>query len=276
MDTLIIPDLKQYWSIHNKEREKLSNLINDWVRPVLYDREDSQKKNIEYMDPFNFGQLTPEEISFNYFEPNYLTLYPNSSYPFYEDEPLWIMPTLRYDFIWDFTMSPEQDTVTSILNKPLNNKPLTEEQMKYVLDILSENPNILVEIQFTPENLMHLIEKNANFAEEIFIKISKSIIFQEYICNFIIFSYLSPFVTKTWSIASMQVLNKIIQKVELPKEFIDSYIKHCINNYKQETRKDMKHRLVRIIAIFVTNLIEHEHLVFDSIPNEVNIFILIY
>jgi hypothetical protein len=67
----------------------------------------------------------------------------------------------------------------------------------------------------------------------------------------------------------MQVLNKIIQKVDLPKEYIDSYIKHCITNYKTETKKDMKTRLARIIAIFVTNLIENEHHVFNSIPPEV-------
>jgi hypothetical protein len=67
----------------------------------------------------------------------------------------------------------------------------------------------------------------------------------------------------------MQVLNKIIQKVDLPKEFIDSYIKHCIASYRQETKKDYKIRHARIIAIFVTNLIEHEHFYFDSIPHEV-------
>jgi hypothetical protein len=66
----------------------------------------------------------------------------------------------------------------------------------------------------------------------------------------------------------MQVLNKVIQKIELPKEFIDSYIKHCINNYKQEPKKDYKGRLARIIAIFITNLIENEHLVIDVVPQE--------
>lgn len=76
-------------------------------------------------------------------------------------------------------MSPEQDTVASILNRPLTNKSVNEEQIKYVLDILSENPNILVEIQFTPDNLMSLIEKNQQFATEIFFKISKCVIFQE-------------------------------------------------------------------------------------------------
>jgi hypothetical protein len=25
-------------------------------------------------------------------------------------KPIWIVPTLKYDYLWDFTMSPEQDT----------------------------------------------------------------------------------------------------------------------------------------------------------------------
>ncbi len=66
----------------------------------------------------------------------------------------------------------------------------------------------------------------------------------------------------------MDVLNKIIQKVELPNEYIFSYIKHCINDYKQETDK-MKIRLARILAIFITNLIEFEHLIMDKVPQEV-------
>jgi hypothetical protein len=66
----------------------------------------------------------------------------------------------------------------------------------------------------------------------------------------------------------MQVLSKIIQKVDLPKEFIDSYIKHCIAGYKQEPKKEFKTRFARIISIFVTNLIENEHLYFETIPLE--------
>lgn len=61
----------------------------------------------------------------------------------------------------------------------MNNKTITEEQTKYVLDML-ENPLILKEIQFTPEDLMKLIEKNAALAIDIMLKISKSQIFQEY------------------------------------------------------------------------------------------------
>jgi hypothetical protein len=65
----------------------MSNLTNDWIRPVIFEKDENYKsKSIEYAPPFNFTQLTQEETSFNYFEPNYLTLYPNSTYQFYEDE----------------------------------------------------------------------------------------------------------------------------------------------------------------------------------------------
>ncbi len=67
----------------------------------------------------------------------------------------------------------------------------------------------------------------------------------------------------------MQVLSKIIQKVDLPKEFIESYIKHCITGYRNEAKKDLKVRFARIISIFVMNLIENEHLFFEVVPVEV-------
>jgi len=155
-------------------------MIDEWVRPVLYDWEENKKRaNSENCPPFNLSNLDPQEITINHFEPNYLSLNPNTSYPLYEDEPIWIIPTLKYEFMWDYNMSPEEDSVLTILYKPLNNKMPTDEQMKYVLDIFNENPNFIAEIQFSPENLMKLIEKNSNFATEIFFKISNSEYFQE-------------------------------------------------------------------------------------------------
>jgi hypothetical protein len=68
--------------------------------------------------------------------------------------------------------------VSDILNKALSNKTISEEQTKYVLDML-ENPYILKEINFIPEDLMKLIDKNSTLATEIMLKISKSQIFQE-------------------------------------------------------------------------------------------------
>lgn len=53
---------------------------------MIYDRDPAFKQKIENMPPFNLANLSPEEISLNHFEPDYLTYYPNANYPFYDDE----------------------------------------------------------------------------------------------------------------------------------------------------------------------------------------------
>lgn len=150
-----VPDLKQCWQIFNAEKEKYSSLIsnnsttnastsnenslsstfsNDWIRPILYESEKGAKMTSKSIlsngyssnlsssnintnsEPFNFTNLSKEELSFNYFEPYYMTLYPNNeSYPLFDDEPIWVMPGLNFEFLWDFTLSPEQNTSKTLM-----------------------------------------------------------------------------------------------------------------------------------------------------------------
>ena len=263
-DEIKVPDMQSYWKNHNTTKEKITKEINDWIRPVIYDNNgniNNLSKSPENMPLFDITSLSNEEINFNYFEPNFLTYYPNSNYPFYEDEPMWILPTLKYDFIWDFTMSPVQENLNNLINRPLKNKPLTDEQISYILETIGENPNILKEINFTPDSIMKLIEKNDDLATQILFKISDYNGFED---------YLSEFLTKNWSVNSMKVISKIIQRIELPDIFIKKYLQHLMDNYKNEKKKESKTRLARLTAFFISNLIEHEHLGKNIIPEEVN------
>lgn len=260
-EDITIPDMEQYWKVHNQTKEKCIQEINDWIRPVLYDNMNNLNiKSPENLPAFDLSKLTPEEISYENFEPNFLTYYPNSTYPFYEDEPMWILPTLKYDFIWDFTMAPIQDTISNILNRPLKNKILSEEQKNFLLDTIKENPNVLKEISFTPDNLMELIEKNDELATEILFRASNHSGFE---------NFLNPLIEKPWTVNSMKVVNKLIQKVDMPEPFIKVYIKHIINNYKNEKRKESKVRVARLIAFFINNLLEHEHITIKLVPPEI-------
>ena len=259
-----LPDIEQLWKNYNTTKEKISKEINDWIRPVIYDNNNGMnniEKSPENLPLFDLKQLSPEEISYNYFEPNFLTYYPNSNYPFYEDEPMWILPTLKYDFIWDFTMSPLQETLNNLINRPLKNKSLSEEQINYILETIDENPNILKEINYKPECLMNLIEKNDDLATQILLKISNHNGFED---------YLTLFLENTWTVNSMKVANKIIQKVEMPEAFITTYLKHIIENYKNEKKKENKTRLARLTAFFITNLLDHEHINIKMIPVQID------
>ena len=210
----------------------------------------------------DISKMSPEELNFESIETNFLTYYPNSNTQFFDEEPMWILPTLKYDFIWDFTMAPIQDTLSNLLNKPLKNKTLNEEQFNFITETIEENPNILKEIGFKPDNLCELIEKNENLATEILFKIANHEGFE---------SYLQIFLEKKWTINLLKVINKLIQKIDFPKQFITCYIKHLIKCYTNEQKPEPKKRLAKLISFFLINLLDHEHITYDMIPESINI-----
>ncbi len=118
-----------------------------------------------------------------------------------------------------------------------------------------------MEIKFTPENLYKLIESNTKFASEIYLRISKAEFFKD---------YLEVFLTKSSSVYSLEVMNRIIQFVELPREFIFKFIQNLILSKKPDKQKN---RSVRIIAIFILNLIENDHFSFEEIPDFIDEFL---
>lgn len=80
MNNYTLPDLKQYY---NKEKEKF-NELNDSIRPVIYEKENIG--NLDSYPPFDFTNLSPEELNLNHFESNYLSYYPNGNYQYFDDE----------------------------------------------------------------------------------------------------------------------------------------------------------------------------------------------
>ena len=245
-------EMEQHWRMHASNKDRCIQENNDWISPV---------KSQENMPVFDISKMSPEELNFDSFEPNFLTYYPNSNQQFYNDEPMWILPTLKYDFIWDFTMAPIQDTLSNLLNKPLKNKPLNEEQFNFIIETIEENPNILKEIGFKPDNLFELIEKNESLATEIFFRLSNHNGFED---------YLTLFLDKNWSVNSLKVVNKLIQKIEFPSQFITSYLRHIIKNFENEPKKDQKLRLAKLISFFILNLLDHEHININMIPSSIN------
>ena len=277
LENINIPenDLKQYWRMHESHKEKCIPENEDFISPVLYDNSDININNInndvtqninnpENMPVFDISKISPLELNFDNIEPNFLTYYPNSNSQFYNDEPMWILPTLKYDFIWDFTMAPIQDTLSNLLNKPLKNKPLNEEQFNFIIETIEENPYILKEIGFKPENLFELIEKNDLLAVQILYKIAGEEGFEEYL-------YL--FLEAKWSINNFKVFNRLIQKVDLPPVFITAYIKHIIKCYENETKPDVKARLSKFTCFSLINLLDYEHITADVIPENINIIL---
>lgn len=84
-------------------------------------------------------------------------------------------------------------------------------------------------------------------------------------------SYLQIFLEKNSSVYTLEVMNRIIQFIELPREFILKFIQNLILSKKPEKQKS---RSVRIISIFITNLIENDHFSFEGeIPDFLDEFL---
>ena len=240
-------------------KEKIDGFFKDWIRPVIYDNKNNSNENNS--KPFNFSQLIPQELSFNYFEPNYMRFYPNSSNEFYDEEPLWIAPNLNHNFLYDFNNNKcEKEILFNFLSKELNNFIINENEKKKCLLIIEKNVNILKEINFTPEKFMILIENDQNFAINLILKLKKNVLIEE---------YLSQFLIKNFSAKSMNVLKEIIENVSLPKSFINKYIKHVINDFKESDDKNKMARLILnfVVKLFESKLLLKEEFNFDEIEN---------
>ena len=105
-----IPYLQMLYEKYNSELNKNGNnkKTNDYIRHVLYDRKKSDIKNVvnhPNMDIANSINAN-EELGFKYFEPNYMSFCPmniksNNGRNFFDLEPIWIMPCLKHNFIWE-------------------------------------------------------------------------------------------------------------------------------------------------------------------------------
>ena len=250
-----IPNLEDYWKNYKNQTEKINKIINDWMRPIIYEKKENKNNKL-----YNLNQLTPIEVSMNYFEPNYMSFYPNINYPFYEDEPLWIIPSLKHNFIYDFYLTKEKDSISNILFKPFNNQIINQKEIDFIMNILNDNPNILSEINFNSEKFMLLIEKNDSFAFNILLKISNTNLFQD---------YLKAFLTVKFTENSMKVISKIITNISLTKSFINSYIIHIIENFKEENKIDEKNKLGRYIVHFINKLLDENFIKVNDIPKEI-------
>ena len=143
---------------NNKEKILEKDL---YLNPMIHEKKITDKKINDINN--NNVQLTSEEPLFYFFKSNYMSYY-ESSTNLFRNEPYWIFPMLKHNFIWE---NNTYDKISFLLNQLLSNTPLTNEDCKYIITTFSKNPNIIKNINFTPDQMMSLIEKNESLSFEI-------------------------------------------------------------------------------------------------------------
>ena len=102
--------IQMQWDKYYKEILRKNNIkINkdDKNRPVLYDRKNIDIKNIDNYPNINLlgninnkNEINDINLNLNYYKTNFMSIYPvNNS--FLSTEPIWILPPLKHNFIWE-------------------------------------------------------------------------------------------------------------------------------------------------------------------------------
>ena len=165
------------------------------------------------------------------------------------------IPENKYD------ITPVKNTLSNLLNKTINSIALKEKEFNFIIQIIEIYPYILDEIGFNPDRFHLLMEKNDNLATEIFFKLINCSLFED---------YLSLFIEKNFSVNSLKIMNKLIQKIEIPSCFIKSYIRHIIMEYKNQIDIWQKERIAKLFSFFLLNLLDNKHITIDIIPISIN------
>ena len=100
------------WGKYYKDMLNNKNIdlkTNDKNRPIIYDRRKSEIKNIDnhnnlnlFLNNIDDNKNNDNELNLNYFSPNYMSYYPKyNNNIFIDSEPIWVLPSLRHNFIWE-------------------------------------------------------------------------------------------------------------------------------------------------------------------------------
>ena len=93
-----------YKTILNKNNIKLNP--DDKMRSIIYDRKQRDVKNLDYHQNVNLlmnddkANSIEKDLNLNYFNSNYMSYNPINN-GFINSEPIWLLPSLKHNFIWN-------------------------------------------------------------------------------------------------------------------------------------------------------------------------------
>ncbi|CAI5929451.1 unnamed protein product, partial [Closterium sp. NIES-65] len=115
-----------------------------------------------------------------------------------------------------------------------------------LLSLLSANPSLITACGLQPLTLPPLVEHNPDIA---------ACALTLLLASQPAFEYLEVLSQLPLTLHSLEVVSRVAKAVDLPPDFIHSYVSHCMRCCEETKDKSMQNRLVRIVCIFLLSLI---------------------
>lgn len=174
------------------------------------------------------------------------------------------------------TFAEAESLLTKCLSTTLNMPSQT-----MLLEKLKQYPVLPFRVNLTPNNYAELVENSPMIAGEvllIFIKAAKT--GQTYcherqtysISKEMVNEYISRLHSMEMSVHSMEVINQLSNKVELPPKFLSNYIRKSILSCENIKDVYVQNRLVRLLCVFIRYFILNNRLNVQSICIELEAF----
>mmetsp|Transcript_17824 Transcript_17824/g.24691 ORF Transcript_17824/g.24691 Transcript_17824/m.24691 type:complete len:317 (+) Transcript_17824:294-1244(+) len=252
-----VPDIRNYISIHQKIMPKLTGYKAYAISSVLRNQSENIDRNIVPDVGITPDDLTEEELQPMYFVPNFIRPLPeeeideNANADEYEisQDAIYLVPGMLPEPYWDFNMGQELNygQMKKYLDRACK-MPLKENEQKHLVKGLNTDKELVFHIGMSPKRLPDLVIHNANIAYELLICMTHTSEITKY------YDTLSSMKLST---NSLEVFNRLSQYVELPKEFIQLFLKNCMSqcNTSNETKVN-KNRLVRLVIVFLQSILK--------------------
>ena len=161
---------KEINNIINEGYTHENDIKNNYlINPIVSEKKATDNKSIKSNDVQKSGS---DKNNLKFIEPNYMTYYPlNSKELIFQDELRWIIPALKHNFIWENNCF---DKIRYLINQILDNGSITNEEINYIISSINKKPNIIKNINLTPEQMMILIEKDESLSFEILTIVCKT------------------------------------------------------------------------------------------------------
>ncbi|OSX68642.1 hypothetical protein BU14_2447s0001 [Porphyra umbilicalis] len=163
----------------------------------------------------------------------------------------WLHPTTALGLVWDPSMAevPSFGSIVQELMERALRGPLPPGAQGAILSALASDVEVVHHCGLSPGRLPVLVENNPTVATEVLLRLVASPVMGD---------YLTALVRMDLSLHSMEVVSRLTTQVELPPEFVHAFIANCIVSCENVSDRYMQNRLVRLVCVFLQNLIQNK------------------